>query len=247
MQQLIKIVISRNGRELARCNYIWLDPFAPDAARKFFFTLDEDKLQVDYDDTLHIRITVANKDFGYVFYTSFDLIVLDKGISTLPGFGYWIYGNASGWDKHDQYIQGEIDVFNTWQNGAAFNWSGLPANSSAKKNYISACRLYSGISKMFSKADIYELDLSKVKEERDFIYLTSRALIGEKSYMGHDVYTFEDCILEMFHHNGYFEGRTILFLNKVESDDPVLEQIYEKVKAIFLKFKFSIKYKPGNE
>ncbi len=108
-----------------------------------------------------------------------------------------------------------------------------------KSAYFSACLFNSGISETMLEKDVYEIDMSLVMEKQDFIYLASLAFMGDRGYMGYNLYTFSDCLLTLFHKRGWFDGVKVKFLNLGSISEKVRD-LYIEIKEIFLKFKFDV-------
>lgn len=241
MEQLINVRLSFQGNEFLSCSYLWLDPCAPYSGRKFVFSgIKGNRNIFNHDDTITIDIKVYNKEFGDIFFIQFDLFVLDYDVENLLNDEWWVYGNICNIGDME-YKQGELEVFNTWQKGLVFNWFSLPIHSHLKINYIGACLKHSGLSKKILEKEIYQFDISLIKEELDFFYLASLEFVGDRSYFGHDLHTFKDCLLEMYNHNGYFYNKKISFLNADKIYSPEIGTLFVNVKNVFLEYKFFIK------
>ena len=242
MNKMIEIVLTNNGSEFLRCNYVRMDPYAPNSGRKFVFSsITLIKNLINWDDRISVDITVFNEQNKPIFLNNFEIFVLNFDSEYKHQNEWWVYGNVFNIDD-TEYRQGKIDVFDIWQRGQHFDWFSLHANSQNKLDYISACLNYSGISKKMIKRDVYQFDMSLIKEERDFYYLASLQFIGDKGYFGHDLYTFEDCLLELYNYNGYFYNKRMIFFNTEEIVSKEMITFFQELRKIFFKYKFSVEY-----
>jgi hypothetical protein len=244
----MKVKVYAEGKILLTCKYIWLDPFAPGTARRFTFKdisatskkrilqktddafyigLNELKIQVDVFDKFRRRISIEN----------FKVHLIDYG--DLEKSSLWISGLVYD-DYFTEYRQGRMDIFSLWAKDQSIQWVDLPLNSPLKKDYINSCLKYSGLSSQILDRDYYKIDWSLINEERDFLYWASLEFIGEKGYFGHNLYTFEDCLLEIFHNGGLKEQRKMTFFSSTKISDPKVYELYQFTKGVFERFKFLI-------
>lgn len=79
-----------------------------------------------------------------------------------------------------------------------------------------------------------------INQYEDFLYLAAVEFYGERGYFGHDLHTFDDCLLSIYHEKGYMNGKKVILLNAGKITIPDLLKLYEEVKEIFLRYKFSI-------
>ena len=240
MSKLINIQIRHEQKKPLVWNYIWLDPVAPGLTRKLVFSgMQNKKSLVNYGNVLNVEIIFLNKEGNAGKEVRFEMHVLNLESSSTSVDEYFVLGNICSNSEID-YCQGEIDVYVNWQNGKEFDWFNNMTTPQAKFDYIGACLTYSGLSREILDKDIYQFDMSLVKEERDFYYLAGLEFIGERGYMGHDFHTFKDCLLEVFHSQGFFCGKKILFLNSLNIVNPEIKELFEDLKKNFLEFKFVI-------
>ncbi|MBC7388112.1 MAG: hypothetical protein H7329_02780 [Opitutaceae bacterium] len=239
MKQLINITLSFEGEKFIKCDYVWLEPHAPNTGRKFVFSgFKTSKKTANYDSIINVNITVCNNLNEWVYFIDYDIFVLNYGC--LSEDLWWVYGTVFNIGDME-YVQGKIDTFNIWQKGGIFDWFSIPIKSPLKLDYIGACLTYSGIITKMIEKEVYNFDISLVKEERDFFYLASLEFFGDRSYFGHDLHTFKDCLLEMFNHNGYFDNKEIIFFNPDKIYNSEIVNFFEDIKNEFIKYKFMIK------
>lgn len=238
MDQMISISLNIDGENFMNCNYIQLEPYAPNSGRKFVFSGVRTNAElVTHNCVITVSVTVQNRKFKYVDLIQFDLIVLN--FYDLSNSECCVYGHPVNLETIE-YRQGIVDVFNDWQKGILFDWFSQPMDSILKLDYISACMIYSGLPIKIVDKDEFPLDLSLIKEERDFYYLASLELLGDRGYFGHDFHTFRDCLLEIYNHNGFFYDKKIKFINSIHPQNDKLSDLFEKIRAKFVDFKFSI-------
>lgn len=68
----------------------------------------------------------------------------------------------------------------------------------------------------------------------------SREFFGERGYMGYSLFTFEDCLLELYHNGKLSHGRKIKLLNSKSNPRNNIKRFLAEVKEIFLKYNFLI-------
>jgi len=215
-----------------------LEPYAPNSGRRFIFSGVKTNAElVTHNCVITVSVTVQNKRAQYVNLIQFDLIVLN--FYDLSNIEWCVYGHFQNLETIE-YRQGIVDVFNDWQKGLLFNWFNKQIDSGLKLDYISACMIYSGLPTKIVDKEVYQLDLSLIKEERDFYYLASLELLGDRGYFGHDFHTFRDCLLEIYNHNDFFHDKKIKFINSIHPQNDELSDLFEKIRAKFIDFKFSI-------
>jgi hypothetical protein len=238
MDQMLSISLNFEGQNFMICDYMQLDPCAPNSGRRFTFAGIKSKTgAVIHNSIITINIEVSNKWSQFVSLNQFNLLVLN--FYDLPNGEWCVYGHPMDLET-TEYRQGEVDIFYNWQRGQSFDWFRQTINSSLKLDYISACMAYSGLPTQISDKELFHFDLSLIKEERDFYYLASLELVGDRGYFGHDFHTFRDCLLELYNHNGFFYGKKIEFTNSIHSDNIELYNLLNKIKAKLTDFKFSV-------
>lgn len=241
---MMTVTVRLEDRELVRCSYLWLDPHAPNAGRRFVFRNIQyiDNVIEPYQ-TISIQISVINKLGSDHILDEFNFFILDYDKDLQSKDEWWIYGLI--YQKYEmEYKQGVIDTFNRWQNERPFEWKTYQNDPDLKLNYISACRIYSGLPKKLSKKERYNLDLSLVKDEADFCLMASLEFIGDRGYLGYDLYTFDDCLLEIFHHKGFFEGQKVLLSNTTGPFEKEMAELIGEAKRILSEYEFSIEEDP---
>ena len=242
----MKIKIYNRNEILLTCKYVWLNPFAPTTLRALtFYEISEaskEKLQ-QFEvndaylegDEFKINIDIYDKSKRrqpvYEFKLRLKEYITDVRSLTLFGLIYDDYG--------DVYKQGVIDVFNLWTKKKQLNWFELPVNSPTKSDYLLCCMMYSGLSKHFIK-EYFQINMSLVQEDVDFIYLASLEFVGVKGYFGHNLYTFEDCLLEIYHNRGFSEPKKMRLFNVGEIINPQIINLYREIKGILGRFNFII-------
>jgi hypothetical protein len=109
-----------------------------------------------------------------------------------------------------------------------------------KKGYITACLAYASVPDRMLDIDVYRIDMKFVCEEYDLLYRFSLALIGEKSYIGFNSYSFEDCLINLFNQGIMLSAKTIIFLNTEFVQKNGMTELYELYIFSLKKFKFKI-------
>lgn len=70
-----------------------------------------------------------------------------------------------------------------------FDWFSFSYNAPLKNEYIDTCRIYTSLRKTIKDNKKHlKIDVSKVQEYRDFIYLIGIAFEGDRGYFGHSLY-----------------------------------------------------------
>lgn len=244
----MKVKVYTEGKILLTCKYIRLEPFAPGTARKFTFreisaTSKKRILQKTTDafyigsNKLKIRVDITDKFGRRLSIENFKVHLIDYG--NLEKSSLWILGLVYD-DYFTEYRQGRVDIFSLWVKDQNIKWVDLPLNSPLKKDYIDCCFSYSSLSKQILDRDYYRIDWALINEDNDFLYWVGLEFIGEKGYFGRSLFTFEDCLLEIFHNGGLTNQRRITFLNSTKILNPNVHELYQSVKEIFRKFNFSI-------
>lgn len=241
MKKLLKIQLLKNDKIFATCNYLYLEPFASASGRKLTFSkvsfIEKEVVDLTWVDKIQVKVWCASKHkYRKQYLSELSITIIDTAYTTDTEF--WIYGLIHH-DFSEEYRQGVIDVFKMWEKNINVNWKELPIGSYLKKDYIRACLFFSSLSTVLLDRTTYQVDLSFATEEEDFLYLFSNAFLGERGYIGHNLFTFDDCLLEIFNHNGYFSEKNIIFNNlNTLNKNSVL--IYEDFKKVLLKYKFVI-------
>lgn len=241
---MINITIGHGEKEFTECNNIWLDPNAPNTTRRFVLSgIRTKNTTVDSGSTVHISISLTNRLYSQFLYIEFDIYIYTFKLKSLPEGDEWqVTGNINNIGV-EQYRQGVIDAFAIWQNEIAFDWFSLPINSQLKSDYITACILYSGLGTKIKEKDAYLFDFSIIKEVKDFYYIAGFELAGDRGYMGYDLFTFTDCLLELYKHNGYFNESKVIFLNTGAIHDPEIREMLVEWKNAFIRYGFSVQEK----
>jgi len=153
------------------------------------FYLDE-KLENNYFniDIVHCSIEIENKFNERILLYNFnfrtDDFKIEKSNIILEGLPMIDYDTSN-------YDQNVIDVFTKWNNNEKIYFLGL--NEEVKYSYNYCCLFWSGVPNLFFDS-LYEINLSVVNSEIDFFNLLGEELFGPKGYIGHDSYSFEDCL-----------------------------------------------------
>lgn len=238
-KKFLDIRLSINKKVFASCDMITLDFFSYSTARIFTFRnlkLHENHT-LSYRDTIQVNILNLNYKDKFCGLYEFKILLLDFGDFNLSE--WWLKGIV--YDSFDtEYKQGIIDIFETWGKGQKIQWEYLRKDSYIKDCYIEACLYYSSLRTTFNRKKEYCVDLSKISEESDFFISLAEEFFLDKGYLGHSFFTFKDCILELYKHNGYFQDVKIKFINVKTIKSKCLQNSYEDVKQVLLKYKFSI-------
>lgn len=209
MIKILNIGLYVNNVVLAKCDSIMLEPYANSTARKFLFHNLKFKNTVDFLSISKIQVRVSCRSkyakIKPIYEFNISLLEFDSELQ-------WIYGLIYH-DYEEEYRQGVIDVFASWQKGERIDWFSLPAKGVLKKDYITACLHYSGVNTEIIDRDSYKIDLSLVSESIDLLYLMGEAFFGERGYMGHSFHTFIDCLRCIFHKGGLTGDKKIIFKN----------------------------------
>jgi hypothetical protein len=238
---MVLIEVRIGPRLLMKGKFIMLEPYAPDTTRQIIFSdvhwLENNKDPV-CDQKLNIVVSYLKKNGEWGHYTEFKINLLES-----HGFGTseWRVSCFISQDDEDKvYRQGITDIFKLWQEEKNISWFSLPEAHHLKADYISACLFYTGISDSMVEREVYEIDMSLVNEEQDFLYLAGLAFIGDRGYLGRDLFTFNDCLLTIFHKRGaFFDGLKVVFLNTKNLSQTMLH-LYGEIRSIFIKFKFEV-------
>ncbi len=242
MKKLLKIQLIKKNKVFATCSYLYLEPFANASGRRLTFKkvsfVEKATANLAYEDIVKVKIWCASKhSYRKRHLFEFSIKIIDTAYTTNTDF--WIYGFIHH-DFLEEYRQGVIDIFSMWEKNIDINWKELSIGSYLKKDYIIACLSYSSLSTVLLDSATYQIDLSFAKEQEDFLYLLSVALLGKRGYIGHNLFTFNDCLLELFNHNGYFSEKYIIF-NGLSVLDKESLLVYNEFKEILVKYKFVIK------
>ncbi len=246
MKDFLRINLSVDNILFAVCNDIAMEPYAMSTARKFTFRNLKIKRDVNLEGRKRVNVRVFHKTKertkGQIIY-DFNILLLEapENIDKM----WWIYGLVYD-DYEDEYEQGVIDVYRIWQKGELFDWSKLPLNSELKRNYISACLGYSGLSTKILDRDRFQIDVHQIKEDRDFLYYIAEELIGDKGYFGHSLHTFKDCLLELYHHKVDLKGKEIIFLNSSSFYNSEVMELLKEVKKEMMLYDFTIREESNN-
>jgi hypothetical protein len=246
MNEKLNISILLNNTIVMQGSSINLDPYSTTTGRKFNVENPQydEGLNISYRDILTVTISYLKHDNEVVFISELNIIVLDYG--ELNSVNWWFYGLIDNYNKEyrqEEYRQDLVDTFNLWQHNKVFDWFSFPYNAPQKEGYIDACLIYTSLCKTIKdNKKHFRIDVSKVREYRDFIYLMSIAFEGDRGYFGHSFYTFCDCLLELYHNNNeVFKDCVIEFtgVSEMRMDD---ENFFEDAITEFLKYKINIVY-----
>jgi hypothetical protein len=237
---MIAIEVKVDSRILVESNFLMLEPHAPSTSRKFIFKDfrgAESVADILYQGKLTVAVYYLNRDCNWNYYTEFQIRVISHEDS---GSDLSIFGNIYQDEQDKPYRQGMTDMFKLWEENREIDWFSLPLNDPLKDDYISACLFYSGISEKLIERDIYEIDMSLVQEEKDFLYLASLAFTGNRGYIGYDLYTFDDCLLTIFRSRGDNFKSVKVMLSNVDLVSESIHSLCQTVTKILLKYKFEI-------
>ncbi len=236
MEKLISISLYLDREEYAKCDHIALYPYATSTARKFFFQNVRSKKEISFSDRdrLSVRVGCFTKHNKFNPIYEFSILLLD-----FEDHLKWIYGLVYN-DFGEEYRQGIVDIFSIWEKGEKCAWFSLPSNGILKEDYIAACQYYSSVSSEIIEKDVYEIDMLKVKEYRDILYLVSEEFFGERGYIGHSFHTFADCLLVISQKSSNLEGKHLILKNSknvfIEDD----KLFFEDFKKELLSYNLSI-------
>jgi hypothetical protein len=237
MKKLLVVNLKIEGKHFMQCDYIQLDPYAPNSGRRFVFSGIQSRNElVDYDSVIDIYVAFCNNR-SYYDNLHFKLFVLD--FYDLPNGDWCVRGHLEGLTI-SEYRQGVIDFFYNWQNEISFDWFNNSGNADLRDDYILACMKYSGLPKKLLNKDVFQLDLTLIKQEDDLYYLIGAELIGDRAYFGHDFHTWADCIIELYNHSSYFDGKKIVFINSIQPNNEELTKLVKKIETEFIRYKFTI-------
>ena len=238
---LIRAMVKKDDELILVSKSILLEPCSHDTTRQFSFRENQwKKKEIGQLDGGELRVAVFyfTKNHEWAYHTEFRLRITE--CQNLSDQELKVSGFIRQDDVDRPYSQGITDIFKMWQTNLEIEWFSLPENYYLKHEYFLACMIYSGISETILRKQVYELDLSLVREFQDFIYLAGVAFVGNRYYMGYTPYTFADCLLTIFHKRGeFFSDVEVRFLHaNVLSDRDA--NLYREIKDIFIRFKFNI-------
>ncbi|WP_426480573.1 hypothetical protein [Chryseobacterium sp. R2ACT005] len=87
------------------------------------------------------------------------------------------------------YDQNVVDFFMKWGNGEIISFLDLSAK--CKNSYNYSCLMWSGVPSKLNKT-FYEINLELVKSNADFYNVVGNSFFGDRGYIGHDSYSFQD-------------------------------------------------------
>ncbi len=233
---MLLIQILLDDEVIAEADNIQLEYYSTSTLRKFYFTGLQPKIDnvlLEIDDVLWVEIHYfsGNKnDFHYSDSIELELYEINHSSSDL-----WILTGM----LTNYYSQGIIDVYNYWKSGKELQWYNLPKDISII-DYISSCLKFSSIQEITPKQDRFELDFSRIKSELEISCAFAEEFLGKRSYMGRYLDTFNDCLLTLYHHHGYFEDKTIVLKYKNLSIDEELQALIVELKSILNTYKFQV-------
>ncbi|MGC4036206.1 MAG: hypothetical protein QM764_09605 [Chitinophagaceae bacterium] len=246
MNQLINIRLSTSGEEFLICNYLTLSRSPQNDLINFkFYGVQRLKNIAIHNTIINLTITFCNNKNEWTFFNEFEIVVLRSEIDFSKHMEWSVIGTMRNVDEFE-YIHRRMEVFNMWQKKVVFDWFSLPINSPLKLDYISACMIYSGLGMKMIDRDFYSFDVSLIKEERDFNYLSGVEFIGERGYFGHDLHTYKDCLLEIVLHNDYFYGRRVILKNFHRIYNSEIASYFADMRKVLLDYKFTVIIEEGN-
>jgi hypothetical protein len=236
----MNVLLSLEGRTIMTCDYVLLDSFAVNSGRKLLFSGIKFQEDVDLcDNIIDVSISVNVGSGNQKGIAEFKVHVYNFGKENLYEKTWWVYGELH--NSPPEYEQGLVDIFHIWQKESLFNWFSLPVGSQMKRDYNYACLIYSGLSIRITQKEIYQIDVSLIREKLDFYYLVALEFLGGKGYFGYDLHTFKDCLSELYLNGGYQHGSTIDFVNYDEVLDKNILDFLLEIKNIFIGFKFIVR------
>jgi hypothetical protein len=240
MRDILEIRVKKDNADIISCGYVHMEPYAPSTGRKFHFkNLYFSAGDIDYTDVVSVSVNFFDSNNICEQLLRFDLVVINFSDTNESHSNMWIYGNVINLGTAE-YRQGIVDVFYSWSTGDEINWFDLPVNSHMKLDYISACMYYSSFEKRILEKEYYRFDMSMVQEERDFIYISSLELLGERSYLGHDLHTYKDCIYTLCSDMCSFEDKTIIFDNSNAIGSLLDLDFLDQLNELFLSVGFKV-------
>lgn len=198
--KMIKIELKIGGVLILESKFIELAPYAPTTIREFVFKdvcwLSQDENCFE-DAKLLVNVFYFSNLSVWKYYTEFEILVNEYKVLNNKELKISGLINQDYADK--EYRQGVTNIFKLWDESKTLDWAFLPIGDYLKHEYITACFIYNGISESILEKSNYEIDMAFVKEDLDFYYLASLTFIGEKGYFGHNLDSFDDCLLTIFH------------------------------------------------
>lgn len=238
---LIKAIVKKDDEIILVSGSISLEPCSHDTTRQFIFRENQwEKSEPGElnDGELIVSVFYFTKRDEWKYHTEFRLRITE--CHQLSKEELQVSGLINQDDTDKPYSQGITEIFKIWQNNMEIDWFSLPENHFLKHDYFVACMINTGISETILEKQVYEIDMSLVKEFQDFIYLAGLAFIGNRCYIGYTLYTFADCLLTIFHKRGaFFSDVNVRFLNasSLRNGDT---NLYGEIMEIFIRFKFNI-------
>ena len=233
MKEKLIVQLYIDSKLVAECDNIHLEECATKTGRRFIFknlTYDinfEFIYKMGYRMKVNVHVSFLKKGDNIVFISNFNILVLDT--TEIYPNSWGLYGIIESEEEYDQDV---INVFDKWQKQEKIDW--FSCTTSQKESYLYACLIYSSLSSNINKRKKNQIDVSLVKEYRDFLYLISISFFGERGYIGYNFYTFCDCLLEIYHsQKDYFKGCSIEFINsrkiQVEDDKTFFQDLIKEL------------------
>lgn len=154
-------------------------------------------------DFVYFIIEITNKynEKEILYDFNFRLEDFKKNKDKIQLLGTPIIDYDSG--NYDQYV---VETFMRWKKGEIISFLNL--NVEYKKSYNYSCLVWSGVPREF-KNNYYDIDLGLVKSNADFYNILGYSFFGDRGYIGHDSYSFEDSLNNI---NRYSQERVTIIL-----------------------------------
>lgn len=189
-------------------------------------------IELDYASVLKIDFKLKNNKKIEFHYCDFSIYVLNFSEDIerkFLDFDCFIQLNSN----LENYNQKIIDVFSTWNKNIEYDWK--ISTNEGKQSYLTSCFYWCGIpSKVINKK--ITIDFDKNTNENDIYILLAEELIGKRGYIGYDLYSLEDCLIEI--KKNQENNVEIVFISSKE----LLNFQFEIIK-IFKKYNFFIECK----
>lgn len=238
IKDLLKVELTFQGKKIVLCNYIRLEKVAATIERKFSLyqvSIVKD-ISLSYHDIISISVFYKNKTGNSYLLFGFDFVLIDFN-KLKEGNDFIMSGIVVNTDN-DIYNQSVVDVYNLWNKKNSIKWFNESLNIQQKSSYISACMKWGNGDKTLFYRSEYSVDFSKIREDIDFYYIFSESILGERGYVGYDLYTLNDCLLDVYKYND-LTNICIKFTNTnlFKSNNEVF---YSEIMKILTKYKIKI-------
>ncbi|WP_336960241.1 hypothetical protein [Chryseobacterium contaminans] len=188
---LINVQIKNNNIKILESNNIKMSSIKNKFSKKFILTNciyyknNIEQIFIDFD-FVYFVIEITNKydekEVLYTFNLRIEDFIINQGNVQLLGIPI-IDFDAKNYD------QNVVDFFMKWENGEIISF--LDLNTECKKSYNYSCLMWSGVPRKLNKT-FYEINLELVKSNADFYNIVGNYFFGDRGYIGHDSYSFQD-------------------------------------------------------